>query len=92
MKFKVGDVCLIIQGVRNGSNVTDPVSPGEEVTVTEIVLNGSFHRPCGPDAPQYGISGHSGIICGCALRLKRPPREELGSWSDCVWKPSGVTA
>jgi hypothetical protein len=86
VKFKVGDVCVLIDHPLHRADVRKLI--GTEVTITGPMFLDGY------GAESYPISGlaHYRSSVAHVLVLKRPPREELGSWADCVWKPSEVTA
>lgn len=90
MKFKVGDVCVVVYCGRNDFGLT-----GLEVTIKAIQLGGVT-------ADGFGAPYNIGPVLGdgadfvCAehhLILKKPPEHlEVVTWASCVWQPTGVTA
>jgi hypothetical protein len=93
MKFKVGDVC-IGQGF---VHCTD-MNGNECVVIGELEWALARNIPTG----EYELGWYHKVRWAqgditfqepASLRLKKPPeREQTIPWSECIWKPAGVTA
>jgi hypothetical protein len=89
-KFKVGDVCVIIN-----TAFPDMYPIGMEVTIQALRSWDRAYSPC-----RHGCAVHYVIdripantvvlACDHTLRLKRPPDhpDTESTWDQCPWRPS----
>lgn len=97
--FHVGEVAIIT--VAHGGGENWPEYIGEEVVVTGVLAE----RSVWADRARTNVKlircytvlagdGHKLSVLPPNLRKKRlpPPREELGDWDLCPWKPGRVLA
>lgn len=85
-RFKVGDICIIKQRLCHHKLSTD-VRIGQEVTILSIDLSDPRGLIYEVDIPSDGFAWPYYWARECYLELKRPPREEVGTWDHCVWQP-----
>lgn len=76
MKFKIGDICIIIPG----GMIIEAKLIGRECTIMGAASD--FYDWI------IEVSGESGLfdICECNLKQLLPPNE-VDSWENCVWQP-----
>lgn len=92
MKFKVGDVCVVVPcPCRTGS---PSVHVGKECRVLSIDPNdrsGAFYETDIPSTAGHPLYRNC-WACDTCLELKKPPpsREQLGDWELCPWRPEPV--
>ncbi len=92
-KFKVGDVCEVIECIGwTAADVrymigleTTIIGPPKMIGFVEPRLRYPCHDPAHPETGAFWLRPEN-------LRLKRPPEKredlELGDWSLCPWRPA----
>lgn len=94
-EFKVGEIAIYIRGgsINYGLEVeiTGPlefarvkmVGSSEIVMGWVYTIEGNFSGPQKPPDSSWVALPHE-------LRKKRPPKEAVGRWENCVWQPKEV--
>ena len=76
MKFKTGDICIILPGgIKKEANLI-----GRECTIMGTTPN--------PYDWEIEVAGESELYDICESNLKHlPPPNKVDSWENCVWQP-----
>lgn len=82
-RFKVGDVCTIVNCTCCPGKIFLQHA-GLEITIVSVDPNDLSGYVYETDIP--APEGHYWAR-ECFLRLKRPPRQDTVRWQDCEWQP-----